>query len=279
MYWSNADLKSRARQQLQGRWGKYILISFLYTLITTALSYIADLVLPKYTDLGTWLYAQSARQSGMEALLDEMGLGSLLNLTFTVSDFAWNLGVWLVGLLLTVFVYQVLAVGLCRWFMEARGAQPQTSTLFSGFTNGDQWRNVAKVRFWVLVYTWLWSLLFVIPGLVYSYKTVLVPYLLAENPYMTKKRAIELSKALTQGEKMRIFWLQFSFFGWFLLYGMFVGLCSTVSVLLGTVASTVGMLVLAPYIDATMAELYATMREKAFRMGYSDESELAGFAV
>lgn len=279
MYWTNADLKSRARQQLKGRWGVYLLITFLYTIICNIVSYLADLVLPTYTDLGAWAESQYLKAMNMEQLARESGLNALLDLELTRRDIFINLGVSIVNLLLTIFVYQILVVGLNRWYMETRGGRSVVSTLFSGFSNGEQWRNVAWVRFCTMLYTYLWSLLFVIPGIVYAYKIILVPYLLAENPYMSKKRAIELSRTLTQGEKMHIFGLQLSFFGWFLLVGLCVGIASTISSVLGTAAMFIGMLFVAPYFNATMAELYATLREKAFQQGYSDATELAGFAA
>ena len=89
-------------------------------------------------------------------------------------------------------------------------------------------------------------------------------YMLAENPYMSYKRAKELSKALTDGEKMEIFVLDLSFIGWYLL---------------GYLTCSLGIYFLTPYVQATMAELYSAARAKAFAMGISGEEELSGFTV
>ena len=97
-----------------------------------------------------------------------------------------------------------------------------------------------------------------------GYQLRYVPYLLAENPYMSYKRAKELSKALTDGEKMEIFVLDLSFIGWYLL---------------GYLTCSLGIYFLTPYVQATMAELYSAARAKAFAMGISGEEELSGFTV
>ena len=60
-------------------------------------------------------------------------------------------------------------------------------------------------------------LLLIVPGIYWEYCYELVPYLLAENPYMSATRAMELSKEMMEGEKWNFFILKLSFFGWLLL--------------------------------------------------------------
>ena len=90
----------------------------------------------------------------------------------------------------------------------------------------------------------------------------MITYILAENPGIDSKRAFELSKEMTDGEKFDIFWLGLSFIGW---------------ILLGTLACGIGVLFVEPYIQATFAELYQVMRDKVHNSGFSDYSELPGF--
>ncbi len=291
MYWTNAALKIRAKEQLRGRWGKYLSVVFLYTVITEILGYVYALFeRAAPVDLLSWLQLQLLRPS-IQALLDvgaatpgvDMGqlatLQALLDYTPTVGQLIGGAVELIASLLLTFFVYNILEVGLNRWFMEARGGTPDTATLFSGFTNREQWKNTACVLFFTTLYTSLWTLLFLIPGVIYALQVALVPYLLAENPYMSKKRAIELSKALTRGEKWHIFLLLLSFIGWFLLAGLANILVTMLVPVLAELVFAVAGMMISAYMWATMAELYATMREKAFQLGYSDASELAGFAA
>ena len=122
--------------------------------------------------------------------------------------------------------------------------------------------NVVKIMFWRELKIFLWSLLFVIPGIIKSYEYSMVPYILAENPHISSERAFELSKKMTRGEKWKIFVLDLSFLGWRIL---------------GVLCCCVGEIFLQPYVEATYAELYQVMREKAHGLSFSDYSDLPGF--
>ena len=84
---------------------------------------------------------------------------------------------------------------------------------------------------------------------------------MAENPDMEWRRALALSRQMTSGCKFDIFVLHLSFIGWCLL---------------GTLALGIGLLFVGPYIEATFAELYATLRRKALERGDTTTSELPG---
>ena len=109
------------------------------------------------------------------------------------------------------------------------------------------------------VQIFLWSLLFVIPGIIKSYEYRMVPYILAQNPAIGAKRAIELSGQMTKGSKLDIFILDLSFLGWYLL---------------GMLACFVGVLFVRPYVDATMAELYIDLRNNFLDKGFCNPGEL-----
>jgi uncharacterized membrane protein len=87
----------------------------------------------------------------------------------------------------------------------------------------------------------------------------MVPYILADNPNIGYRRAVELSKEMTRGHKFRIFVLDLSFIGW---------------ILLGIVVLFVGVLFVMPYIYATKAELYLALRRQALKNGLTSEEEL-----
>jgi uncharacterized membrane protein len=145
--------------------------------------------------------------------------------------------------------------------MEPRGFGSRFERLFWAFKKG-RYLNIVKIMFWKEVKIFLWSLLFIIPGIIKAYEYSMVPYILAENPGISSERAFELSKEMTDGEKFDIFWLGLSFIGW---------------ILLGTLACGIGVLFVEPYIHATFAELYQVMRDKVHNSGFSDYSELPGF--
>jgi uncharacterized membrane protein len=96
------------------------------------------------------------------------------------------------------------------------------------------------------LYLTLWTCLFFIPGIVKSYSYRMVPYILAENPELSAREAITLSRKMMYGHKWSTFVLDLSFIGWQLLSGITMGL--------------VGVFYTNPYVAATDAELYRTLR-------------------
>jgi len=95
-------------------------------------------------------------------------------------------------------------------------------------------------------------LLLLIPFIIKSYSYIMVPYILADNPNIGSKRAIEISTLLTDGQKWNIFVLQLSFIGLYIL---------------GALCWFVGSFFVAPYYFAAFAQLYVTLRQNAFEIG------------
>lgn len=67
------------------------------------------------------------------------------------------------------------------------------------------------------IFTFLWSLLFVIPGIIKTYSYAMTPFILAEHPEISENAAITRSREMMNGNKWRLFCLGFSFIGWELL--------------------------------------------------------------
>lgn len=158
-----------------------------------------------------------------------------------------------------IFVALPLTVGKSRFFLEHRSRPSGVAVLFSAFKRG--YLNVVRTMFLSQLFIFLWSLLLIVPGIIKSYQYFLVPYILSENPGLPWRRALDLSRTMTQGSKLRIFVLQLSFIGWYLL---------------GMLALGVGILFVQPYYEATAAELYAALREQALARGLVAEGELPG---
>ena len=127
------------------------------------------------------------------------------------------------------------------------------------------------MNFLVGLYTVLWTLLFVIPGIIKTYSYAMTPYILAENPGMTATEAITESRRIMDGNKWRLFCLSFSFIGWALLcatplliaLGILVGIAvrtmSLVTILWiipMSIPLSIGSLFLTPYQEATYAAFY-----------------------
>ena len=166
-----------------------------------------------------------------------------------------------VSLAFSIFISNPLLVGQNRYFMEHRGSEPAVGRIFYAF-NGSNYLNVVKIMFLMDLKIFLWSLLFIIPGIIKAFEYFAVPYILAENPGIDAKRAFALSKQMTMGKKFNIWWLEITFIGWWILCLFTCGM---------------GQYFLVPYIQASYAEVYALMREEAHANGISDFSELPGF--
>lgn len=163
-------------------------------------------------------------------------------------------------LALKCFVGNVALCGQCKYFVTARNGDQKFSHLFDNFKGGNYMPTVKTMFFWIGE-IWLWSLLFVIPGIIKSYEYALVPYLVAENPHIDRKRAKEISRQTMEGEKWNYFVLGLSFIGWYLL---------------GYLACCIGVVAVVPYQMATNAEFYMCMRAKMLSFGYTSEDELTG---
>ena len=96
------------------------------------------------------------------------------------------------------------------------------------------------------LFVWLWSLLFIIPGIIKTYEYRLVPYIVSENPSISYKDALAESKKLMMGNKWKTFVLDLSFIGWELLAGLTWGILD--------------VLYVTPYRASTDAALYEAIK-------------------
>ena len=111
-------------------------------------------------------------------------------------------------------------------------------TLFEYFSH---WKTTTIARLLRALYVFLWSLLFIIPGIVAGFSYAMTDYILAEDPELTADEAISQSKSIMMGNKWRFFCLQFSFIGWDIL---------------ATLAFGIGHLWLTPYKQSAYAAFY-----------------------
>ena len=95
-----------------------------------------------------------------------------------------------------------------------RGENVKTDDLFYGF---NDFGNSFGLYLLVSIYTFLWSLLFIIPGIVKSVSYSMVYYIKNDNPDYTPSQCIEESKRIMEGHKMDAFLLMLSYIGWIIL--------------------------------------------------------------
>lgn len=159
----------------------------------------------------------------------------------------------LIVLVAKVFVGNLLKMGGYRFFILNQTAQPGIGTLLDDFRSGH-YVNIVLTMFLRDLFTALWSLLLVVPGIVKHYEYLMVPYIIAENPAMDYKEAFQISKQMMDGEKMEAFIMDLSFLGWYLLSAVTCGLLAIFYV--------------NPYVQASFAEMYTFNKQKAYQEGY-----------
>jgi len=142
-------------------------------------------------------------------------------------------------LLAIMIIGGAVTLGLCKFNLGlVDKKKPQFTDLFSCF---DRLGAGFCVQFLRGLYTFLWSLLFVIPGIIAGYRYAMAAYILSEHSDMTASEAIDASKQIIVGNKWRLFCLEFSFIGWDILCLFTLG---------------IGNLFLRPYKEAAYAAFY-----------------------
>lgn len=167
-----------------------------------------------------------------------------------------NIGIlFLIALLIGViscipFVGAILAPGftisvIMIYINMTYGKKPEVGDTFGGIkVLGKAWWLNIITAFFIS----MWSLLFYIPGIVKSFAYSMAPYILAENPNMTARQALNESKHITKGHKGELFVLGLSFIGWILLVCITFGIAAIWVV---------------PYMSATYANAYNAIKAPA----------------
>ncbi len=172
-------------------------------------------------------------------------LGGLLFSTVSIVTSMITKAIFVFVLISVVFIMPAIEVGYKKLLLEGKKDKVNISLLFSVFTSSN-YMNVVKVMFFRNLYIFLWSLLFVIPGIVKFYQYFFIPYLLAENMEMETHEAFSLTKEMTNNIKSNIFVLDLSFIGWYLLGALLLG---------------VGLFFVVPYHAVTQTELFLKIKE------------------
>lgn len=234
-----ADFRAIAREALRGRWGLAVITGLIATLLGGAASIGPELEIE---------LSESGRNLGVA-----IG-GQQIFSTAETGHFVWSpalesvlLGgaaiITVVALVFGVLYFilgSVIGVGYSKFNLDLvdQQSEPNMGTMFGYFPH---WKTTAAAKLLQSVYIFLWSLLFIIPGIVASYSYAMTNYILAERKDLTASEALRLSKEMMYGNRWRLFCLQFSFIGWGILSALTLG---------------IGDLWLNPYTEAATAAFY-----------------------
>lgn len=219
-----SDYRRIARENLKDNWalsiGVAVLASLLGGLLTGG-SFLPDL---EYST--TQEYAQAIDTSIRLADTGfRLNFGSGSNLNF-----------------IHLILGGVIQLGYVQYLLKQYNkANFEVRDLFSQFDRFGQGFAQAFLRG---LYTFLWALLLIIPGIVKSYSYAMTPFIMAENPEMTANEAIKASMEMMDGHKSELFMLDLTFIGWDLLCILTLNL---------------GHLVLNPYKNAAHTVFYKNL--------------------
>lgn len=233
MMWNRAELKMRGNMAFKKNYVSAVVVALLMGIFGTVSGESSARRVSENSDI----YSGNLFNVGM--------INGLLVGIATV--------VILIVLVAKVFVGNLLKMGGYRFFILNQTAQPGIGTLLDGFRSGH-YVNIVLTMFLRDLFTTLWSLLLVVPGIVKHYEYLMVPYIIAENPAMDYKEAFQISKQMMDGEKMEAFIMDLSFLGWYLLSAVTCGLLAIFYV--------------NPYVQASFAEMYTFNKQKAYQDGY-----------
>lgn len=240
--WTSGELKNRAK----GAFYKNYWHSVLTALVMSIFAGIATFDIKNYIQendyyLYTDTFLGNIGHFVLQPFYSLMGVGIILGVIGILFRF------------IKVFVGNPLYVGGCRFFIMNQTVNPTAAELGFGIRSRG-YGNVVLTMFLKNLYTVLWSLLFVVPGIIKHYEYLMIPYILAENPEMDRREAFLISRRMMMGQKMNAFVLDLTFIGWVILSGITGGI--------------VGLFFVEPYYQATIAELYSVNRTLAYQEGY-----------
>ena len=221
----NTDYKNDALAALKGNWGKAVLATVIYM----AVIYIA---------MGPYLYQTFQFQSTM-SVIDSMSYPELMA---QMSKLYGGLGLYELAM---IFLIMPLSVGFFNAFrlLLVQGDREVPTNMYQIATK-NYWHKVWG-RFLMGLFIALWTLLFIIPGIIKMFSYAMTPFILEENPELTANEAIDRSRAMMKGHKFDLFWLLLSFIGWGILCALTLG---------------IGTLWLTPYMQTSIASFYEDVK-------------------
>ena len=205
------------------------------------------------------MFAKDFRQSAWKKLDKKWGVAILSYLAYSliygaISSFTGIGGLIIGGPLVIGYTAIILTI--------VRGGEAKIEQMFENFSG----RFVSNMALFILqgLYIWLWSMLFLIPGIVKTYSYAMSYYIQCDNPEMGANEAITRSREMMNGHKWELFCLHLSFIGWILLSFLTCGLL---------------LFMVVPYMNTATAEFYEKLkRDELIAKGVDPDAEPADTA-
>lgn len=246
--WSRSEVKKYAKDFLKQHYWK----TFIVVLIGTVLANGYDLFSSSNGVFDLRINIQYILGQQIEAPIKGNEyfqiFGSIMNQFKPYAFFGLGI-ITLSSVVISIVVIltgNILNVGIKKFFIDGFENDVNINKLFFGFNIND-YLPIIKVQLLSTLYIILWSLLFIIPGIVKAYQYRFVPYILAEDTSLGVYDVLKKSKAITNGQKAEMLILDLSFFPYYLLNLFTFGLSSYF---------------VEPYIQASYTHLYKILSKE-----------------
>lgn len=212
-----ADFRYIAREALRGKWLIAVVVGLVASLLGGAgadgpelkLNIDASGAHASFEYAGQTIFSTGG---GLNSEIGAFLVGSAIYITIAAIAMA----------VIYFALGSIIETGYARFNLKLVDRQEASfETLFDYFT---YWKTMVVARLLRWVYVLLWSLLFVIPGIIASYSYAMTSFLLAERPELDASEAITLSKEMMRGNRWRLFCLHVSFIGWDILCTLTLGI-------------------------------------------------------
>lgn len=244
--WNRIQLKERGKIAFQRNYWKCVLVAFVMMIALGGSSAVSSGTIRQRLDVN-FTINDNGHLFGYYS-----GHGSHTSgvpMVIYIMIFMTVLMIAVISALVNILICMPLEVGGCRFFMENTSYPSSPDRLGYAFKKGA-YGKVVLTLFLRQLYIFLWSLLFIVPGIIKAYEYRMVPYLLADDPNMPRQDAFRISKEMMYGNKWEAFVLDLSFFGWEILSACTCGI--------------LGIFYVNPYVYATNTELFIELKKQYF---------------
>lgn len=156
-----SEFRRIARDKLRGHWGRSVLVTFIFSLICGM----------------SGIYNLAKNMGHMD--FDMLFAGNYNDFLagFAAADTETSLFGSLIALVLSIVVLLfsgALEMGLNKYYIDlvAENRQGEVSVIFSRF---DIFLKAMGLNLFMALFIWLWSLLFIVPGIIAAYRYRLAP--------------------------------------------------------------------------------------------------------
>ena len=185
---TSSAYRAQSRASLSNRWGAAVIATLVYFVISGVVSAVF-----------------SAPANAFSGMASE-GMGGILTIL------AWCI---------TLPLSWGYSIAILDYYRNSERTDIPFGSLFDGFKH---YMRVFGTTFLYTIYTFLWTLLLIVPGIIKMLSYSMTPYILKDRPELSYDAAIEESMRLMEGHKMAYFKLLFSYIGWILVCILTLGI-------------------------------------------------------